>query len=393
MNRVRRTVLLLQEFSIPLIGGVIVALFWANLNPDGYHEFLHHPLLPNAPKINIHFLVNDIFMVFFFGIATVEIVQSCLPGGDLNPLRRAISPLFATLGGVLVPALVYMAFVLYSGKSELWMGWGIPTATDIALAWLVARFIFGAGHPAVSFLLLLAIADDAIGLGIIAVFYPSPDHPPAPIWLLLVLAGMVAAFILRKFRFQHFWPYLLTGGVMAWFGLLKSGLHPALTLVFIVPFMPALETKHPGRLFEADVDRRSTLADFEHAFKAVVDFGLFAFGLVNAGVMMTGMGTATWYVLFALLIGKTVGVWCFSVLGQMCGFPLPKGMDLKHTFVVGLIASIGLTVALFVAGVAFTDPDIQGAAKMGALLSVVGALLAFLAARVLGIKPIVKAKA
>ncbi|MFT7621466.1 MAG: NhaA family Na+:H+ antiporter, partial [Myxococcota bacterium] len=132
------------------------------------------------------------------GVAAQEITESVLPGGDLNPPSKAINPLFATIGGVVGPVGVYLALTwsAYGGTAEysaVANGWGIPTATDIALAWLVARIVFGGSHPAVNYLLLLAVADDAIGLGIIAVFYPDPAHPVQVQWLGLVAAGMAAA--------------------------------------------------------------------------------------------------------------------------------------------------------------------------------------------------------
>lgn len=382
----KKAISLLQEFSVPLIGGVIVSLIWANLDPHSYHEFLHHPLTPFSDKINFHFLVNDIFMVFFFGIAAVEITQSVLPGGDLNPPSRALSPLLATMGGIFVPIAVYFLLNWGIGEPDWAKGWGIPTATDIALAWLVARAIFGAKHAAVSFLLLLAIADDAIGLVIIAVFYPNPAHPPAPAWLILVLVGMVVAFFLRKRHIADHWAYLACAGLPAWTGLLKAGVHPALSLVFIVPFMPTSLKGAPGHLFENYEEDHSTLAEFEHAFKGFVDFGLFGFGLANAGVSMSGVTDLTWIVLGSLIVGKTFGVWGFAVLGQILGIPLPKGMNARETLVVGMIAGVGLTVALFVSGVAFQEPELQGAAKMGALLSGAAAFMAFFMAAVLGIR-------
>ena len=154
-----------------------------------------------------HFLVNEMFMVFFFGIAATEITESVLPGGALNPVRRAINPLVGTLGGVVGPVGVFflMVWLFYGGSSDFGTvanGWGIPTATDIALAWLVARVVFGHSHPAVSFLLLLAVADDAIGLGIIAVFYPDPEIPVQPAWLLLTLGGMGVAMALRLLKVE-----------------------------------------------------------------------------------------------------------------------------------------------------------------------------------------------
>jgi len=380
----RKRINLLREFSVPLIAGVITALVWANLNPQEYHAFVDQPFLGG---LNLHFVVNELFMVLFFGIAAVEITQSCLPGGDLNPLRKAINPLLATLGGVIGPVVVYLGLNAIIGDPALTRGWGIPTATDIALAWLVARLVFGAGHPAVSFLLLLAVADDAIGLAIIAVFYPDPSHPTEPMWLFLTVVGIVIAYILRGAKTKSYWPYVLLGGGLSWTGLFMAHLHPALALVFIIPFLPH-PPKETGHLFEDDPRDTSTLARFEHDWKIVVDFGLFLFGLANAGVGFSSMGTATWLVLTALLVGKTVGIFAMGFLGQILGFPLPDRVGTKELVLTGLVAGTGLTVALFVAGVAFVEPDIQGSAKMGALFSGGAALLAVVLGRVLNVRRI-----
>jgi NhaA family Na+:H+ antiporter len=129
-----------------------------------------------------------------------------------------------------------------------------------------------------------------------------------------------------------------------------------------------------------------TLNNFEHFFKAPVDFGLFGFGLANAGVPFSGIGDATWAVLLALVVGKTAGITLMSGIGHLVGFSLPEGMNLKTLVVAGFVAALGLTVALFVAGAAFTDPGIQGAAKMGALFSAGVAPLAIILSRAMGIK-------
>ncbi len=373
---------MLREFSVPLIAGVIVAALWANLDPAGYFQFNHEHFLG---PFNFHFVANELFMALFFGIAAVEITQSCLPGGDLNPLNKAINPLFATLGGVAGPVAVYFLLNRVAGSPALVNGWGIPTATDIAFAWLAARLIFGSGHPVISFLLLLAIADDAIGLAIIAIFYPDPSVPTEPLWLIIIVVGMLAAYLLRARKTKSYWPYLLLGGVPSWIGLHEAHLHPALALVFIVPFLPhpPRETKH---LFEEDPRDLSTLSRFEHEWKIIVDFGLFMFGLANAGVQFSEFGSATWIVLGALIIGKTVGIFSMSFLAQLLGFSLPEGMGRRELLVAGVIAGIGFTVALFVAGEAFAAPDLQGAAKMGAMLSVVAFPLAAILGRLLGVR-------
>jgi len=379
---VNKTIKLLQEFSIPLIAGVIVALAWANISPESYHHFVETEFLPG---INFHFLINDVFMAFFFAMAGVEIVQSLLPGGDLNPIKKAVNPLMATLGGVLGPAVVYLGLNALIGGPELANGWGIPTATDIALAWLVARLVFGEGHPAVSFLLLLAIADDAIGLVIIAIFYPDPLYPVEPVWLLLTLAGMGVAYLFRRLAVKSYWPYILIAGTMSWFGLHNTHLHPALALVFIIPFLPH-PVREPAHLFEETTEEHSTLTQFEHQWKTFVDFGLFFFGISNAGVEFSQIGTATWLVFLGLILGKTFGIYILGNLGRLLGFPLPDGMGQKELFVAGNVAALGLTVALFVAGAAFTDPLIQSAAKMGALFSAIAAATAFGLGAILKVK-------
>lgn len=378
----RHHINMLREFSIPLLAGVVVAIAWANLDPTGYADFNNSPYFGG---LSFHFISNELFMVLFFGIAAVEITQSCLPGGDLNPLKKAINPLLGTLGGVAGPIIAYLLLNGLLGEPELQKGWGIPTATDIALAWLAARMIFGANHPAVSYLLLLAVADDAIGLGIIAIFYPNPAHPVQPVWLGLTLLGMLLAWLMRRSNLRSYLPYLLVGGSFSWFGLHHAHLHPALALVFIIPFLPHAKREHK-HLFEEDPSDHTPLSRFEHEWKVCVDFGLFMFSLANAGVPFSSVGTVTWLVLAALVLGKTLGIFSMGWLATKIGFNLPHGMTLHELLVVGMIAGTGFTVALFVSGEAFTDPAIQGAAKMGAMLSLSAALLGLIIARLLRVK-------
>ncbi|MCB1324802.1 MAG: Na+/H+ antiporter NhaA [Spirochaetales bacterium] len=386
----RKTVNILTEFSIPLIGGVIAALILANGNLHIYEAIVDTPLLPGVlvfgHEVNLHFLVNDIFMVLFFGIAAVEITQAVLPGGSLNPISRAANPIMGTLGGVLGPvACFFILCHLLNVEERVYRGWGIPTATDIALAWLVARIVFGNRHPAVSFLLLLAVADDAIGLGIIAVFYPDPHHPVEVYYLALTALGMLVAFLLRKGGIRNMWLYVVFGGGLAWLGLIMAHLHPALALVFIVPFMPSGHGSHE-QLFADEASDHSTITNFEHTFKMFVDIGLFGFGFANAGVTFAGITEVTWIIFTSLLVGKTVGITLFSLGAQAIGFRLPNGMNLKTLVLSGVVAGLGLTVALFVAGQAFTEPAIQGAAKMGAVLSGAIGVIAILLGRVLRVK-------
>lgn len=419
----KKTISRLQEFSVPLILGVVVALVAANLDADRYYGLVHTPLhhwgtaagdhhadavhggpeyvasahgdsTPGASLwdhiLTMHFLVNDLFMVLFFGIAAKEITEACLPNGALNPISKAINPLFGTLGGVLGPVGVFLTLNAAFGTPAWTKGWGVPTATDIALAWLVARFLFGKGHPAVSFLLLLAVADDAIGLGIIAIGYPDPLHPTVWANALWILPGMLLAYGLRRADVRSWVPYIGGGGALCWWGLYSAHLHPALALVFIVPFLPG--PREDLGLYEDAPDagehghaHASTLECFEHDLKIWVDFGLFFFAFANAGVPFAEINGLTWIVLASLLAGKVAGITSFSYLASRLGFPFPSGMSLRHVFVTSIVAGLGLTVALFVSGQAFTDPVLQGAAKMGAVFSVFAAALAFAAKQWIGV--------
>ncbi len=419
----------LQEFSIPLILGVIAALVMANINYDLYHHIVEWPVFGEGAslfghKITAHFLINDIFMVFFFGIAAKEITESVLPGGPLNPIKKAINPLLATIGGVVGPVGVFLllALIFYApdmsqgmeaigramtpggGKFEatdlaaVFRGWGVPTATDIALAWLVARLVFGKSHPAVNFLLLLAVADDAIGLGIIAVFYPNPDHPVAIQWVGLTLLGMATAYGMRRAKVKSWVPYIVVAGTLSWLGLILASLHPALALVPIVPFLPGpkndvglfLEVEHAegdGAAEGHSHGGHSPLEQFEHQMKFFVDMGLFFFAFANAGVALGSINGVTWIVLASLVVGKTIGITVFSVGGSLAGFPLPTGMKAKHVVVAGVIGALGLTVALFVSGEAYPgDSPFQGPAKMGAVLSAGAAFVALALGKMLKVK-------
>lgn len=367
-----------RTYSIPLILGVIVSLFAANLFPEAYHHIVHTPII--GEEINLHWLVNDIFMVFFFGIAGVEIVTSLSPGGALNPPKKAITPLMATAGGVLGPILVFFVLNALIGSPDYANGWGICTATDIALSWLIAKLIFGDEHPAIKFLLLLAVVDDAIGLIIIAVFYPSPDKPFLPVWLLLIPVAIVIAIIMRKMNVQPFMAYVLIPGVIAWFGLHTAGLHAALALIFIVPFMPNTAVIEHGNQYGInDAAEGSTLHNFEEKIGPIVDFGLFFFGFTSAGVAFSTVSTLSLVIMLSLIIGKSLGIFLMtSISTKAIRIPMPEGMNLKDVLIIGVIGGIGLTVALFVCESAFIDPVMIASAKMGALGSVCAALLAFI---------------
>lgn len=371
MTRSRSRVLrFIFDNSLLLLVGTAVAVVWANVDERSY-DIVAHPL---------HFWVNDVGMVFFFALAAKEVFEATLPGGPLASPRRALSPLAAAVGGMAAPALIYAGLALTRGPEELARGWAIPCATDIAFSAMVARVIFPATHPAIPFLLLLAIADDALGLVILAVFYPSGPLSP---WALagLMAVAVLAAMWLRRRQTRSFWPYVFGPGALSWAALYLGGFHPALALVPIVPFMPH-SAADLGLFDPREASRPDTLNRFEHWWAVPVQFVLLLFGFANAGVPFEQIGPGTYYVLAGLLIGKPAGILLFSSLARLAGASLPPGLRLSDLLVVGVAASIGFTVALFFATAAFPAGDALAETKMGALLSFVAAPLALLVARV-----------
>ncbi|WP_442508451.1 Na+/H+ antiporter NhaA [Novipirellula sp. SH528] len=393
----------LIDNSFLLILGAVSALVWANIHSPSYQAFVNFDLASlftathagghdaaehaNSHGFTLHFFVNDIVMALFFAIAAKEVWESLLPGGSLADPKKAATPLLATVGGILGPALIYIAGTYFTGTHDsLGKGWAIPCATDIAFSYLIARFIFGASHPAIAFLLLLAIADDAAGLIILAVFYPQAEIRPE--WLLLTVGAMLLTMQLRRSKVHSHWAYLIGPGVISWFSFYQANIHPALGLVPIIPLLPHAHTDL-GIFAREEMDRHDTLNEFEHSWKLPVEFGLGLFGLANAGVVMSSLGTGTWVVLAGLLIGKPVGITLLTLFAEK-GLKLekPAGMDYRHVVTLGMIAGIGFTVALFVSVAAFTVPGLdQDSVKMGALLSFAAAPMAIVLGRSLGIRP------
>lgn len=355
--------------SLLLVGGTTTAVVWANLSYASYDR-IAHPL---------HFWVNDIGMVFFFALAAKEVFEATLPGGSLASPRRAMSPLAAAVGGMVAPALIYVALATFRGPAELARGWAIPCATDIAFSAMIARLIFPATHPAIPFLLLLAIADDALGLIILAVFYPSGSLSFVALGVFMGMALLVAQWLRRR-RTRSFWPYVLGAGSLSWAGLYLGGFHPALALVPIVPFMPH-GPRDIGIFDPREQSQADTLNRFEHWWAVPVQFVLLLFGFANAGVPFTQIGPGTYYVLAALLLGKPIGIILFSGLARLMGGHLPPGLRAGDLLIVGVAAAIGFTVSLFFATAAFPGGSALAETKMGALMSFIAAPLALVLAR------------
>jgi Na+:H+ antiporter, NhaA family len=355
--------------SLLLLAGTAAAVAWANLDLVSYDR-VAHPL---------HFWVNDIGMVFFFALAAKEVFEATLPGGPLASPRQAVAPLAAAVGGMVAPALIYLGLASTVGPAELSRGWAIPCATDIAFSAMIARVIFPIGHPAIPFLLLLAIADDALGLMILAVFYPTGPLSVAALGILMTAAVLTALWLKRR-RVRSFWLYVLGPGSLSWAALYFGGFHPALALVPIVPFMP-----HSPRdlgLFDArEEDQPDTLNQFEHWWATPVQFVLLFFGLANAGVPFEQVGPGTYFVVAGLLLGKPIGILLFSGAARLAGAGLPPGLHFADLVVIGITAAIGFTVSLFFATAAFPAGEALAETKMGALLSFSAAPLAIIASR------------
>jgi NhaA family Na+:H+ antiporter len=410
-----------MNYSLLLVFGACLALLWANIDPLSYKVFHDIVILEDFfigyehvdaagqsyRVLTLHYFVNDILMAIFFAIAGKEVWEAiALRDGSLKGVK-AVTPLVATLGGVIGPITVYLAVALLFGSTTFNVvanGWAIPTATDIAFSYLVGRIVFGAGHPAVSFLLLLAIVDDAIGLIILAIFYPTGALEP--LWLLLSFGVALFVYVTCNWLPRYldrgdaakkvttwcyttlgYWPYVIAGAI-SWYGFQESGMHPALGLLPIIPAIPHAD--HDFGFFAEDGhDTTDLLNLLEEKLKYAVQGILFVFGLMNAGVEFSAVGVPTLLVLLGLLIGKPVGIFCFGFLAaRVLGFGMPAGMKLRDLFVLGCVAGIGFTVALFVASVAFPAGPVQDAAKMGALLSLCAAVVAIIAGKVLRVQKI-----
>ncbi|MFC3058052.1 Na+/H+ antiporter NhaA [Paenirhodobacter populi] len=406
------------EYSLLLVGGAVAALIWANLAPDSYHHLVHLPLWTDAPigmvethdgvtsrVLTLHFLINDVLMALFFAMAAKEVWEAViLSGGSLRG-KKALTPLIATLGGMAGPVAVYLALAGALGiMADVGRGWAIPTATDIAFSYLVGRIVFGPRHPAIGFLLLLAIADDAGGLAILAIFYPTGEV--LPVWLLLSVAAAIAVWLLASWlprrmdrgkqdrpsstwtrRVLGPWPYVIAGCI-SWYAFYRAGLHPALGLLPVIPAIPHAERDF-GIFAESERYATDLLNGIEHALKLPVQVVLCAFGLVNAGVEFGAISAPTWLVLAGLIIGKPLGITLFGwFAANVLRLGLPEGMSLRDLPVIGCVAAIGFTVALFVASVAFPAGPVQDAAKMGALFSLGSAVLAILAGRIARVRKV-----
>ena len=383
------------------------ALIWAN-SPlaDGYHALWHTPLSIGLGDFvfsrSLHFWINDALMTVFFLVVGMEIRREIHEGALSDP-RQAALPMAAALGGVVVPALIYVALNAEPASRQ---GWAVPTATDIAFAVgvlaLLGRSIPGNVRV---FLLALAIIDDIVAVLIIAFFYSGGLQYGG---FLVAILGILLVFGLQRIGVGSALAYVIPGAVV-WSGLLITGAHPtlagvALGLLTPVRSIPMREqpldalsraigdlpdrktSPDPGAGQLAGPLRRLRLAQRElrppvvrvqtalHPWVAFIVMPLFA--LANAGVTLAGVDLSMpgpqWVmvgVAVALVAGKTVGVIGASWLVVRLGWcRLPPGVSWGGVCLIGLLAGIGFTMSIFIAMLAFADEGLLAAAKLGVLV-------------------------
>ena len=367
----RRVSGFILDYLLALPLGCAAAVVWANTLPESYYRFAHATA----------FVVNDVGMAFFFALITKEVVEATLPGGDLHPWRRAALPVVAATGSVIVSIAIYLAVTEYFGEHMLGAGWVAACAIDIPGTYVIARMIFGR-HPAVPFLLLLAISADAIGLAAVALVHPVGDANPV-IGLVLMAAAVSGAAVLRHRRVKSFWPYLLGPGVVSWWALFLGGVHPALALVPIIPFFPH-GRRDRGLMVEPAPQAHDTMTIFERWWLVPVEGVLLMFGLVNAGVPLHGLEEGMWAIPIAAL-GRPFAIVAAAGVAIAAGLHLPRRVGWRELVVIGCTATVGLVFALFFATAVMPLGTLLLEMKMGALITIAGGGLAFAVARLLNV--------
>lgn len=414
---------IVQEKSGGIVLGisVIIALVLANSTwSTDYFHFLEHKfgfLFDGVPffEYSIHHWINDGLMAIFFFVVGLELKREFV-GGELSNPRKALLPIFAALGGMLVPALIYISF---NPSGEVHHGWGIPMATDIAFA-LGVLYLLGSKIPLSLkvFLTALAIVDDLGAVLVIAFFYTSDI---SFVSLSIGIGFALVMFIGNKMGVRSILFYAVFGILGVWTSFLLSGVHATIASV-IAAFMIPADVKIRENLFverikkyldkfkgidpknkiptltndqlhllekiKTDTNKAiPPLQRLEHTMHPFVTFIIIPiFALANAGVSLNidaeqlfstnvAIGVA-----LGLLVGKVVGVVGFTLLLiKLKVAPFPEGMTVRNLFGIGLLASIGFTMSLFITSLAFTHPEYMVQAKIGIFgASIIGGILGYL---------------
>lgn len=366
LDHAQRYLRMASDFFLWLPIGGLLALVWANAAPETYFRFAHR----------LTFAINDVGMTLFFALVTQEIVEAVMPGGLLHTWRRWLFPIVAAAGAVAASAAAYTGYVRWQYELALAAGWPAATAIDVAFVYVLVRTLFGR-HPATPFALVAAVAANAMGWSFLALRDPTIQVRPEAIGL--VFAALAIAAILRRSHVHTVWPYLAIPGAIVWYALYVSALPPALALVPIVPFMA--HSARPSALFdESSLSKHWSPTHLEHELKAPVHVVLFLFGLVNAGVLLTGYGTGTWAMLAASLVGKPAGLLAGAGVAVALGLHRPRGLQWRETVVVSLATCGGFATGLYFATAIYPVGPLLGELKLGVIASGVGVVLTLLAA-------------
>jgi Na+:H+ antiporter, NhaA family len=359
--------------GIVLILATVVALVWANtIWHQSYHDLWHTPLgISLGPwqfERDLHFWVNDGLMTIFFLVVGLEIRREMFEG-ELSDLRRASLPVVAAVGGMLVPAGIFVA--LNAGRAGS-AGWAIPMATDIAFAVGILTLLGNRASPALRILLLaLAVIDDIGAILVIAIFYSAGVAPDG---LLIAAGGIASCLAFRGLAVRNPLVYLAPG-VLVWAGLYSAGIHPTLAGVILGLLTPV----QPWAGREAH-SPSAALQELLHGWVAFVIMPLFA--LANAGVALGGAsleGDAFYLfvgIVAGLAIGKPLGVFVLSrgAIGVRMAVQ-PRDCSTGGLLIVGVVAGIGFTMSLFIAQLAFPPGPMLETAKLAILVgSAIGAV-------------------
>jgi NhaA family Na+:H+ antiporter len=352
--------------GVALLAAAVVALIWANAAPDAYAAFWATELAGHS----LSAIVNDGLMTLFFLVIGLEVKRE-LAIGELSDRRAAALPFFAALGGMLLPAGIYLAIAGATPASE---GWGIPMATDVAFALAVLAALRSRVPPSLwAFLLGVAVIDDIGAIIVIAVAYSGGISGA---WLAAALVALIAFWVLVRMQVRWVAPYVVLG-VAAWAFTALSGIHATIAGVAIGLLIPATLAGRPPD--------QAPLARTVHALHPWSSFAILpVFALANAGIVFStgmldadGAMAAALGVAAGLLIGKSVGIPLGAWIAIRTGAGrMPTGGSWSQLLGVGLVAGIGFTVSLFITDLAFDDVALADAARVGVLAGSVLAAIA-----------------
>ena len=338
--------------GLVLLIGAVVALILSNSNLSGYYfDVLKTHILIGTQNfgldLSILHWINDVLMCAFFFVVTLEIKREFIHG-ELSRPKQASLPIIAAIGGMAVPAIIYVIINFETGNTL--RGWAIPSATDIAFS-IGVLSLLGKRVPISLkiFLMALAIIDDLGAIIIIAFFYSTDLQY---MYLTLMIGSFLALLIINKFGVKKFAPYLLIG-LFLWYFTHESGIHSTISGV-------VLALTIPHRIHEKDF---SLLLKLEHILSPYVAFGIMPlFALANAGVSLEGISTNTLMapvplgILCGLFFGKQIGVFLFSYLSIKLKFAeMPSNSNWIKLYGVGILTGIGFTMSLFVGNLAFME--------------------------------------